>query len=80
MQVHTLAELGTAVRSARKALGLTQDVAAATCGVSVPFLNQLEGGKRAGLSTTKVLEVCAALGLQIHVHGPGQTAEDRHGR
>lgn len=72
MQAHpiaTLADLGRAVKEARKALRLTQEEAAAHCGVSMPFLNQLEGAKRPHLSTTKVLAVCAGLGVKLSVGG-----------
>ena len=50
MEVETIGDIGVAVRLARKELRLTQVQAAALCGVSMPFLNQLEGGKRANLS------------------------------
>jgi transcriptional regulator with XRE-family HTH domain len=71
MEVRTIADLGTAVRAARRSLGLTQEAAAALCGVSMPFLNQLEGGKRRHLSTSKVLAVCTGLGLNVAVTGGG---------
>jgi transcriptional regulator with XRE-family HTH domain len=64
-----LADLGQVVKEARKELALTQEEAAALCGVSMPFLNQLEGAKRAHLSITKVLNVCAGLGVRLFAGG-----------
>ena len=68
-RVASLADIGTAVRERRQAAGLTQEDAAHLCGVSVPFMNQLERGSRPGLSITRVLQVCAQLGLAITI-GP----------
>lgn len=75
MDIGTLLELGRAVRAARLAHGLTQEQAAALCGVSMPFLNQLEGGKRQHLSISKVLGVCSGLGVRLHALGPGIPAD-----
>jgi transcriptional regulator with XRE-family HTH domain len=71
MQAKTLEDLGRAIRAARRQSGLTQEAAAALCGVSMPFLNQLEGAKRMHLSTSKVLGVMAALGIRLELSGPG---------
>lgn len=71
MDIGSIVELGRAVRAARLTHGLTQEQAAALCGVSMPFLNQLEGGKRQHLSTSKVLGVCTGLGLRLRASGPG---------
>ncbi len=71
MEFGTVQELGTLVRAARRSHKITQEQAAALCGVSMPFLNQLEGGKRQHLSLSKVLGVCAGLGLRLQVSGPG---------
>lgn len=74
MEVRTIKELGLAVKSARTSLHLTQEFAAALCGVSMPFMNQLEGGKREHLSITKILGVCVGLGLEVHLLPSGQFA------
>lgn len=66
-RVASLADIGTAVRDRRRAAGLTQEDAAHLCGVSVPFMNQLERGSRPGLSITRVMQVCAHLGLTITI-------------
>lgn len=66
-RVASLADIGMAVRERRQAAGLTQEDAAHLCGVSVPFMNQLERGSRPGLSITRVLMVCARLGLAVTI-------------
>ncbi|WP_409970480.1 helix-turn-helix domain-containing protein [Piscinibacter sp.] len=71
MEIGSIQDLGSAVRAARLSHKLTQEQAAALCGVSMPFLNQLEGGKRQHLSISKVLGVCGGLGLSLRAFGPG---------
>lgn len=71
MEIKNVKELGTAIKAARVSLSLTQEAAAALCGVSMPFMNQLEGGKREHLSLSKVLGVCSGLGVHVHVSGVG---------
>lgn len=66
-RIASLADIGTAVRDRRHAAGLTQEDAAHLCGVSVPFMNQLERGSRPGLSITRVIQVCAQLGLGLTI-------------
>ena len=60
--------LGTAVRQARRELGLTQAELAARADVSRPWLSQLENGKRS-VEMGKVLAVLAALDLYMDI-GP----------
>jgi HTH-type transcriptional regulator/antitoxin HipB len=67
--VRTPQDLGRAVMRMRKSQGLTQEQAAALCGVSMPFMNSLEGGKRANISLSKVLQVLDALGMRLDVSG-----------
>lgn len=55
-------ELGEAVLTSRKALGLTQQALATRAGVGLKFLWQLERGKGT-LRVDKVTAVLAALGL-----------------
>jgi transcriptional regulator with XRE-family HTH domain len=71
MDIRTIQDIGAAIRAARLSHSMTQEQAAALCGVSLPFMNQLEGGRREHLSFTKVLGVCAALGLRLEVSGAG---------
>jgi HTH-type transcriptional regulator/antitoxin HipB len=56
------AELGEAVLTARKAMGLTQGALAARARVGAKFLYNLERGKGT-LRVDKVMAVLAALGL-----------------
>ena len=56
------AELGAAVRAARKALGLTLTEAARRCGVGPRFLLELEHGKP-GVRLDKALAVMYGVGL-----------------
>jgi HTH-type transcriptional regulator / antitoxin HipB len=80
MQIKTVSDLGAAIKRARLASGLTQERAAALCGVSMPFLNQLEGAKRQHLSLSKVLAVCAGLGLTLEAGGAAAPAQVEGGR
>jgi HTH-type transcriptional regulator / antitoxin HipB len=60
----TTADLGLQIRAIRIAAGLTQVDAAALCGVSGPFINNLERGKPTA-QVGKVLDVCHGLGIQL---------------
>ena len=57
-------EVGAALRSARKGLGLTQAEAAAAGGVSRKWLSEAEGGKTT-VSLGLVLGVLDALGYEV---------------
>lgn len=56
--------LGSAIRRKRKGLGLTLDLAASLCGVSVKFLQELETGKPTA-QLEKALLVAKHLGIRI---------------
>jgi transcriptional regulator with XRE-family HTH domain len=62
----SLKDLGSIVRTQRRASGLRIDDAAALCGVSVDLLSRLENG-RSGVSTDRVIKVLDALGLTMLV-------------
>ena len=66
--INTPAALGTAVRDARKRLGLTQPQLALAAGVGVRFVVELEAGKPS-VRLEKVLSVLNALGGQVLVDG-----------
>lgn len=71
-------QLGTALRSARKQLGLTQPRLALAAGVGVRFIVDLEAGKPT-LRLENVLRVIDALGGELQLSGlPSAAAEDRH--
>ena len=61
-------ELGKALRSARKQLGLTQPQLALAAGVGVRFIVDLEGGKPT-VRLDSVLRVIEALGGVITLDG-----------
>lgn len=60
------ADIGSIVREARKAAGLRQDQLAASAGVGLRFLVELERGKPTA-QLDKVLQVLTAMGLRIAV-------------
>ncbi len=64
--VTSAADIGNAVRRARKAAGLTQDVLSVAAGVGPRFVVELEGGK-SSLQLDKVLAVLSVLKLSVTV-------------
>ena len=71
-------QLGAALRTARKQLGLTQPRLALAAGVGVRFIVDLEAGKPT-LRLENVLRVIDALGGELHLSGlPSAAAEDPH--
>src|SRR5688572_14821467 len=71
-------ELGSFIRDARKAHGLTQASVARAAGVSRLTLNQLENGVFPDLGIKKVSTILATLGLELHVQpiAPEQKSQD----
>jgi y4mF family transcriptional regulator len=65
----TPAEIGAAVRSARKAQKLRQDQLAGVANVGLRFIVDLEAGKPTA-QIGKVLTVLAALGVTIEMNAP----------
>ena len=61
-------KLGTVVRQARKEQGLTQEQLAATTGVGVRFIRELEQGKES-CHIGKALTVASMLGIDITIGG-----------
>lgn len=64
LSTHSTIEIGQAIRSARKQLGLLQAHAAGMCNVSAKFLSKLEQGKESA-HLGKTLNVLRSLGLKI---------------
>lgn len=60
-----MTELGKAIRSRRKALGLSQSAVAEPNGMSRVTLSHLENGKLQELGIRKVLAICATLRLEL---------------
>jgi len=76
--VRTPQQLGSALRSARKHLGLTQPQLALAAGVGVRFIVELEAGKPT-LRLENVLRVIDALGGEVQLGGlPSVAIDERH--
>ena len=65
--MQTLQELGEAVATRRKALGLRQHVVAEQAGISAESLSRFERGRSAELGSRKLLAILAVLGMEIHL-------------
>ncbi len=68
MTTHKIEKLGEMIRQARKEQGLTQEQLAATTGVGVRFIRELEQGKES-CHIGKALTVVAMLGIDIEANG-----------
>lgn len=74
--IHSPEQLGQALRTARKQLGLTQPQLALAAGVGVRLIVELEAGKPT-LQLEKVLQVIDALGGEIQLLGLPSLAANR---
>lgn len=63
--MQTVLELGEAVATRRRSLGLKQGDVAARAGVSQESLSRFERGKLAEFGSRKLLAVLAALGMEL---------------
>ena len=68
----TPTDIGTAIRTERRAQGLRQDELAAAANVGVRFLIELEAGKETE-QLGKTLAVLSALGIEVSLTAPGGT-------
>lgn len=68
MTKNNIEKLGKIVRQARKQQGLTQEQLAATTGIGVRFIRELENGKES-CHIGKAFEVISMLGIDIHIGG-----------
>lgn len=66
MTIKTVEEIGTAIRTRRKDLSITQKELAMTCGTGLRFIVDLEKGKPT-CQIDKTLQVLQALGLSIEI-------------
>jgi len=64
MIIQDTTQLGSAIRSMRKQLGVTQKELAMTCGTGLRFVIDLEKGKPT-CQIGKILQVLQALGLRV---------------
>lgn len=75
LAVNSPHQLGVAVRTSRKHLGLTQPQLALAAGVGVRFIVELEAGKPT-LRLENVLKVIDALGGEIYISGLSHLTSD----
>lgn len=68
INIQSTQQLGQALRTARKQLGLTQSELALAAGVGVRFIVDLEAGKPT-VRLEKVMRVIEALGGQVMLDG-----------
>ena len=71
MKIINARQFGSAVRAARKEMGLTQLELAESCGVGITFVSQLERGKEAA-ELEKALRVAQAVGMDLFVVKRGE--------
>ena len=75
MTIQNTAQLGAAVRAARKQLKATQKELAMTSGTGLRFLIDLERGKST-CQIGKILQVLQALGLRIGLTATSDTSPE----
>lgn len=68
MEENKISKLGLVVKQVRKDQGLTQEQLAATAGVGVRFIRELEKGKES-CHIGKALAVASMLGIEITING-----------
>lgn len=71
--MQTLQELGEAVATRRKALGLRQHAVAEQAGITPESLSRFERGRSAELGARKLLAILAVLGMEINLVPVGQS-------
>ncbi len=71
--MQTLQELGEAVATRRKALGLRQQAVAEQAGITPESLSRFERGRSAELGARKLLAILAVLGMEINLVPVGQS-------
>ncbi len=75
--VHSVHDVGMAVRVVRKSSGVRQDDAAGSAGVSHVFLRDLEHGKQT-VQFGRVLQVLDELGIRMELEIPDDARERWH--
>ncbi len=68
MNTNKVEKIGNLIRQTRKNQGLTQEQLAATTGVGVRFIRELEQGKKS-CHIGKVFMVLSMLGIDVHLNG-----------
>ena len=65
-----LYDIGSALRIARKAQGQSQQELAQTLGMSRATISAIENGTVSEIGVRKLMALCAAVGLSLHVGAP----------
>lgn len=71
--MYEFAEIGSAVRTRRSDMGLTQARVAELCGLLPTTVEQLENGSIEKLDWAVAIRITAQLGLNIHISNPRPT-------
>jgi HTH-type transcriptional regulator / antitoxin HipB len=71
--MQTLQELGQALASHRRTLGLKQADVAQQAGITAESLSRFERGRSAEFGTRKLLAVLAVLGMELDIVTTGQS-------
>ena len=76
MNIQNPEQVGTAIRTRRKQLKVTQKELAMACGTGLRFIVDLENGKPT-CQIGKILHVIQSLGLRFRIDFPGVEADRR---
>ncbi|WP_025222236.1 helix-turn-helix transcriptional regulator [Bifidobacterium breve] len=76
--VHSIRQLSTALRDARRNAGITQTELAETTGISRPWINQLEQGRIDNPGLERVFIICDALNVRLTISYDVQTTQASH--
>lgn len=71
--MQTIPELGEAVASRRRSLGMKQGDVAKRAGITQELLSRFERGKSAEFGSRKLLAVLAVLGLEVKLAELGES-------
>lgn len=72
-KINDIKMLGVLLYETRRKQGLTQEQLAATCGVGIRFLRELEHGKET-CHIGKVMQVMQMLGIELFIVKRGETS------
>jgi HTH-type transcriptional regulator / antitoxin HipB len=70
--MRTLQELGQAVATRRRHIGMRQQTVAEQAGITPESLSRFERGRGAEFGTRKLLAVLAVLGMELNIIPTGQ--------
>ncbi|SFH70783.1 helix-turn-helix domain-containing protein [Modicisalibacter xianhensis] len=74
LKVDDAMSLGKLVRQVRKSQGLTLEMLAGLCGLSIRFLSELENGRET-CSFVRIMRVLDTLGIELHACPPEAMTE-----